>query len=210
MPEFDAILVPGGGVREGGELPLWVQRRLDAACQLHQGEYILTLSAGTPHRPPPLEDGFPIFESTAGARYLIAKGIPQDRILVEASSYDTIGNAYFARTVHTDPARLRRLAIVTSAFHIERTRRVFEWAFSLAPVDRAYALTFLETANDGLEKDALAARLEKERAALAALEPLIPSIPDLPSLHDWLFQRHRAYAAGGQRRTIAGALGQSY
>jgi hypothetical protein len=68
MP-YDAILIPGGGVREGGLLPSWVRCRLDRALELHRGEFVIALSAGTPHRPPPLDDnGFPIFESVAAAR----------------------------------------------------------------------------------------------------------------------------------------------
>ncbi len=207
---FDAILIPGGGVREGGALPSWVRSRLDLACEIHQGERIIALSAGTPHRPPPLDEGFPIFESTAAARYLISKGVPAARILVEASSYDTIGNAYFARAIHTDPAGLRNLAVVTSRFHMARARRAFEWIFGLPPLEVPYRLTFFETVDEGLDRNALTARVEKEQAALAALDPVIASIQDLRSLHDWLFQRHSAYATGGTRRTLNAALRESY
>jgi uncharacterized SAM-binding protein YcdF (DUF218 family) len=108
MP-YDAILIPGGGVREGGLLPSWVRRRLDRALELHRGEFVIALNAGTPHRPPPLDgNGFPIFESVAAARYLISAGILQELILTETHSYDTIGNAYFSRVIHADPQRLRR------------------------------------------------------------------------------------------------------
>ena len=94
MQSYDAILIPGGGVREGGTVPSWVQGRFDLAVRIHQGEYIVALSAGTTHRPPPVdENGFPIFESAAGARYLMQAGIPAEQILTETNSYDTIGNA---------------------------------------------------------------------------------------------------------------------
>jgi uncharacterized SAM-binding protein YcdF (DUF218 family) len=110
MPGYDAILVPGGGVREGGLLPSWVRRRLDLAVQVRDASYIVTLSAGTTHRPPPVDtSGYPIFESVAAARYLIAAGVPPDRVLAEAHSYDTIGNAFFSRVVHVDPQGMRNL-----------------------------------------------------------------------------------------------------
>lgn len=176
---------------------------------MHQGEFIIALSAGTPHRPPPLDGGFPLFESSAGARYLIASGVPAEQILVEASSYDTIGNAFFARTIHTDPAGLRNLAVVTSAFHMARVRRVFEWVFALDAA--GYQLTFFESPDDGLTREALAARAAKERSAVEALDEVIAEIGDLRSLHRWLFLRHRAYAAGGRRDSLGGgALGDSY
>ncbi len=209
MPRFDAILVPGGGVREGGALPEWVARRFDLARQLYQGEFIIALSAGTPHRPPPLDGGFPVFESAAAARYLIAAGVPAEKILIETSSYDTIGNAFFARTIHTDPAGLRNLAVVTSAFHMARVRRVFEWVFALDAA--GYQLTFFETPDAGLGADTLAARAAKERSAVEALDQIIAATVDLRSLHRWLFLRHTAYAAGSHRNPLGrGALGDSY
>jgi hypothetical protein len=52
----------------------------------------------------PLDDtGFPVFESTASARYLYERHlVPPALLLIEASSYDTIGNAFWARTSHID------------------------------------------------------------------------------------------------------------
>jgi len=132
MSNYDAILILGGGVHECGKLPLWVEARLQRALDLEQGEPIITLSVGTTHKPPPLDEhGFPIFESVAAASYLADHGIAPERILVEATSYDTIGNAYFSRVIHVDPAGFRRLLIITSAFHMPRTEAVFRWVYGL-------------------------------------------------------------------------------
>src|SRR5512132_4403130 len=107
---WDAILIAGGGVREGGKLPPWIRGRFDRALELRRhNEWMMPVSAGTVHRPPPLdEDGFPILEAAAGAAYLLERGIPESRILIEAASYDTIGNAYFARTIHCAPRDFER------------------------------------------------------------------------------------------------------
>ena len=43
-----------------------------------------------------------------------------------------VGNAYFALTIHAIPAGWRRLAVVTSDFHMPRTRDLFEAAAGLA------------------------------------------------------------------------------
>ncbi len=131
--EYDAILIPGGGVRAGGELPVWVTRRLDRALERAGNAWLVPLSAGTPHRPPPLDDcGFPILEARAGADYLAARGAAPERILIEAASYDTIGNAYFSRVVHAIPRGFRRALVVTSEFHMPRTEAVFRWVYGLA------------------------------------------------------------------------------
>ena len=130
---FDCILVPGGGSQRGADvssLPEWTIRRLDAAFAIWQSDRsqkILTLSAGTTHRPNYTDEhGFPVYEATSAAWYLHRKGVPLELLFRECSSYDTIGNAYFARVQHTDPAGWRKLLVVTSAFHMPRTAAVFD------------------------------------------------------------------------------------
>jgi len=119
VTQFHAILVPGGGLLKNGRLPSWTKRRLDLAIERHNAKgYIIALSAGTVYKPPPLNGkGFPLFESVAAAEYLAARGINPKRILTEKCSYDTIGNAYFSRVIHTEPRGWSRLLVITSAFN---------------------------------------------------------------------------------------------
>src|SRR4051794_28359732 len=110
MRSIDGILVLGGGVQSDGTIHPWVERRFDRALEISAEAPIVCLSAGTVHRPPPVDgEGFPVLESVAGARYLLAKGVPSSRIQVEALSYDTIGNAYFTKLVHVDPPGWKRI-----------------------------------------------------------------------------------------------------
>ena len=68
------------------------------------------LSRGTTHKPPPLDTaGFPIDESMASARYLVERGVAPARVLLESWSLDTIGNAAFARLMHSDVRGWRRI-----------------------------------------------------------------------------------------------------
>jgi len=195
MPEFDAILLPGGGVREGGRLPSWVRRRLDRAIDLHRGEYIIALSAGTPYRPPPLDgEGFPIFESVASARYLVGAGIPADRILTETCSYDTIGNAFFSRVIHADPGGFRRLLVITSDFHLPRTQAVFEWIYSLTPPKVAYDLHFEAVTDPDMPANLRHERLGKEEQSLSDFAAIRAHITSLADCHRWLFTQHQAYS----------------
>jgi uncharacterized SAM-binding protein YcdF (DUF218 family) len=189
MSEFDAVIVPGGGVRPDGSLPPWVQSRLDVALEAAHGAWIITLSAGTPHKAAARE-----FESVAGARYLMACGYDASRILVEWSSYDTIGNAYFTRMHHTEPAGLARLLVVTSEFHLARTAAVFEWVFGLTPRPVDYRLQFRAAPDMGLQPDAIAARAVKEAEGLERVRRLSRELSSLPEFHRWLFTQHDAYA----------------
>jgi uncharacterized SAM-binding protein YcdF (DUF218 family) len=81
-----------------------VVARMDKAIELYNlsktkasscgfGPCMVTLSAGTPHVPPPHDSkGFPLYESTVGAKYLIKAGIPTQNIFEEKLSLDTLGN----------------------------------------------------------------------------------------------------------------------
>ena len=214
IERYDAVLVPGGGVRAGGELPRWVQRRLDLAIELSRGAYIVTLSAGTTHRAPPLdENGFPIFESAAGAKYLIGAGVPADRVLIEAHSYDTIGNAFFSRVVHVDPQGFRKLLVITSDFHLPRTQRVFEWVYGLTPQRVPYLLHFRGVPDDDMERSALIERRERERRSMDALTELTQRFTTMKDFHRWLFTEHKAYDSKGEafgEGAVGGVALQSY
>ena len=211
MSMCDAVLVLGGGVRPGGELPLHVVRRFDKALELAGDAPIVCLSAGTVHYPPPLsEEGYPWLESVAGAAHLLARGVPPERIQVEALSYDTIGNAYFAKLVHVDPAGWRDLIVITSEFHMPRSRAIFDWVFGLTP--NRYNLRFEATPDEGLAFELLQRRRAKEAAALTHLLPTIERIRDLHELHRWMFTGHNAYTAEGwaSRKSSAAEIAEIY
>jgi hypothetical protein len=213
---FDAVLIPGGGLRQNGTLPYWVQRRFDRALEAGGAGFYIPLSAGTTFRPPPADaQGFPVTEAAAGARYLISQGIPAERILIEACSWDTIGNAFFARLLHVDPRRLHRLLVTTSAFHRARTEAVFRWVYGLDEPAEKYDLSFVSAPDDGLSSAGLAARCAKETEGLERLNQLIAggTIRTLADLHAFLFTGHDAYSAAAcfrPRRALFGADLESY
>jgi hypothetical protein len=195
---MDAILIAGGGVRAGGALPPWIRARFDLALSLGSGaEWMMPLSAGTVHRPPPLDEaGFPILEAVAGAQYLLERGVPARRILIEASSYDTIGNAWFARALHAAPLGLSRLLVVTSEFHMARTQATFRWIFGLPGPGQASELRFAASENTGIAPEALDARRAKETRGLENVLALAARLTTWEAAHRWLFAEHAAYSAG--------------
>jgi hypothetical protein len=196
MVGYDAVLIPGGGVRPGSEVPAWVKARLDRAIERAGDAWLMPLSAGTPHRRPPLDArGFPILEARAGAEYLIARGADPRRILMEESSYDTIGNAYFSRVLHAIPRAFRRALIITSEFHMPRTEAVFRWTWGLAVPGGDCALEFESVADEGIDAEPLALRRERERAGLTRVEELRGRIRTFEELHQWMFTEHGVYSA---------------
>jgi hypothetical protein len=192
----DAILIPGGGVRDNAVLPPWVAARFDRALAIPGEPLLIALSAGTPHRPPPLDPrGFPISEARAGADYLRARGVDPGRILLEESSYDTVGNAYFSRVIHAIPRAFRRILVITSAFHMPRTEAAFRWVYSLDAPGSPCSLDFDAVPDTGIDPATLAARVAREQVSLASLQPLIARIRTLAEMHAWIFTEHTAYAA---------------
>lgn len=209
---YDAVVIPGGGLTPDGELPLWVKVRFEKALEIRERvKYFLLLSGGTVHKPPPTDHrGFPVFESRAGAHYLLEREVDPANILTEISSYDTIGNAFFSRVIHAQPAGLRNLLIITSQFHLPRVQTVFRWIYQLKPLPYPYRLEFLGTPNSGLEKEPLRLRKQRESASLANLKSISAAITTLPQLHNWIFSEHRAYNCSADREHIQGKLLNTY
>ena len=199
MAHYDAVLIPGGGVREGGTLSPWVAARFDAALAAAGDAFLMPLSAGTMHRPPQRDErGFPITEAAAGARYLVERGVDPSRILIEAVSLDTIGNAYFSRMIHVVPRGFKRLLVINSAFHMPRTEAIFRWVYSLEGPGAVGSLDFLSTSDATVGEPGLSSRIEKERAGLESFRRLPGRIGSLAELHLWLFTEHAAYTAGAR------------
>lgn len=189
---IDAIIVLGGGVREGGLLPPWIQARFDLALAISANVPLVCCSAGTVHRPPPHdENGFPWLECVAGARYAIERGCDPARILLEAISLDTIGNAYFSRVLHADRLGWRKLAVITSEFHMVRSEAIFRWVYGLP---QGYELEFKASPDIGMPERSLLARQKKEAASLTAVERLRARIRDMQQLGKWIYREHAAYS----------------
>ncbi len=212
-PTYDAILIPGGGIDRNYELPLWVKRRLDRTLEIHQNEYIITLSAGTVHKPPPLDKhGYPIFESTAAADYLIKKGINPQQVLCETCSYDTIGNAYFSKVIHVEPGTFNKLLVITSNFHMPRTKAIFQWVYGLnSPyMGKSFDLNFEEVPDEGIAEDILSARIEREKTSLQNVLRLQKEIRTFQDFHKWLFTEHGAYSTSTPPIRIKGGALNMY
>jgi hypothetical protein len=208
---YDAILILGGGLTSEGKLPEWSKRRLVKALEIYNGQHIIVLSAGTVHKQPILDkEGYPLFESFVAANYLVEKGIGSEKILREWASYDTVGNAYFTRVIHTDPRHWRKLAIITSEFHMQRTREIFKWIFGLDDPKPSYQLDFINVTDTGIDRRIILPRIDKEQKDLEKLLRLKGGISNLEEFHTWLFTKHEAYAVAVKPERATGDALESY
>ena len=89
---------------------------------------------------------------------------------VETTSYDTISNAYFARSSHTDVIGWKRLLVVTNAFYMPRIKVIFYCVFGLSSSTSTtkrgdggknnYHVFYLDCPNTGMTKEVVEARTD--------------------------------------------------
>eukprot|EP00189_Rhodosorus_marinus_P005009 CAMPEP_0113954346 /NCGR_PEP_ID=MMETSP0011_2-20120614/473_1 /TAXON_ID=101924 /ORGANISM="Rhodosorus marinus" /LENGTH=220 /DNA_ID=CAMNT_0000963407 /DNA_START=316 /DNA_END=978 /DNA_ORIENTATION=- /assembly_acc=CAM_ASM_000156 len=212
---YDAVIVPGGGLNDRGQMHPFVEKRLEAALRVDPPpKWFIVLSRGTTHRVPPMDAaGRPIDEATVSANYLISNGAQPTSVLKECWSLDTIGNAYFARYMIVDNLDLRRLLIITSDFHMERTKAIFRWVFDMRPT-KLFDLDFHSVSDDGLlSSEALALRREKEAQGLISLQKTMQRVQGPSELAKFLFVEHGAYKSDQnppEQKTINSELQKTY
>ena len=117
----DFVIVLGSGLRPHGGVPPLLANRLErarevwAAVSRRAGEFgpLLIVSGGQ-------GDDEPVPEASAMASYLIARGFPADRLLLEDKSHSTEENLVFSKAIMDDLRPGARVTIVTSDFHAFR------------------------------------------------------------------------------------------
>ncbi len=194
---YDAIFVLAGGITAEGVVHPWVERRLYSSYLFYKNKKtkIICLGGGSYHIPAICnKDGFIIHESTACAEYLINLGIDSKDVYKEWSSYDTIANAYFGFTNHILPMELKNIIVITSEFHMDRSKEIFDW------INRLYGnilnISYYSVTDKGLDNEIIDNRRFRELQSLNNLKiHVIPKINTLKQLHKWFYEDHKAYCS---------------
>lgn len=206
--KHDAIVVLGGGLTAEGGIPGWGQQRLKKALQIYKQPGgpcpILCLGGGTPHKPAVLsESGHVIHEGSAYAAYLLNKGVPAKHLLKEVSSYDTVGNAYFSLVIHALPAGWRRLAVITSDFHMPRSQSIFQHCSDIASLWKGqkdwFQVSFHVASDEGVfESTVLKARKQREEESLQTWLINAQKLKSVQQLHYFIHMEHTCYSVAHQ------------
>ncbi|MGC4116311.1 MAG: YdcF family protein [Myxococcales bacterium] len=180
----DAIVVLGDALLPDGTLSQFGRDRVTRGVELLGAGLApwMILSGKGPGRGPGLKQ--PI-ECVAMRERALSLGAPTAKILVEDESDSTLQNAYFTKVRLLEPRGFRRLLLVTSEWHLGRSRLTFErvlgMAYSIEPVG----------VPDGLTGEELARRREKETYFTGELKAQLQGMdePDHARLEALIAQR---------------------
>jgi hypothetical protein len=154
---------------------------------------------GTCHHPNPIDkNNFTIFESTLQTEYLLEKGINENLIYKESIASDTIGNAFFVKLLLTDVRKWYNLIIITSKFHLDRTKEIFNFLY--CKLDNNYNLEYLSSEDS--PNELLNLRIDKEYSSLENFKQNMKNINSLEEFHEWLFQTHECYKSKPNKKQI--------
>ncbi|CAD7857509.1 MAG: hypothetical protein [Olavius algarvensis Gamma 1 endosymbiont] len=129
LPNADAILVLGGGIegvaaqRLFPDLTASADRIWHAARLFHQGKAPMVVVAGG-RLPWRTNQGL---EADAMAQFLVDLGVPEDKLLLEGRSRNTVENAREIRRLLA-AGGMDQVLLVTSAYHMRRAQATFHAA----------------------------------------------------------------------------------
>jgi len=125
-----AIVILGGGITKKGALPKEAKQRVEKAYQIFKRNPQSNILACGKYSFLYPKDKLPLrTEAEAIKEYLLKLGVPENKIFVEKKSKDTIGNAYYAKKLYFIPKKDKEVWVVTSDFHLERVKFIFEKVF---------------------------------------------------------------------------------
>lgn len=114
-----AIIILGQMLNDDGSMINVLKRRLDKALKLNDNNSLFVVLGGRANKKSPFS------EAQVMSNYLLSKNISEDYIIEEDKSLDTIGNVFFLKRDILSKRKINELIIVTSSFHMPRTRIIF-------------------------------------------------------------------------------------
>lgn len=185
----DAIIVLAGGIEPDGSLPKIPQLRVQEGVRLYRsGVAPRIIMSGKWGFWSEIE--YPRTEAQAMKEYAVSLGVPEQDIILEELSKDTVGNAYFTRLNILEPNNWRNIVVVTADYHMPRTQYIFNKILG-----EGYVIDF-HTVDSELPETELKSRVEKEAKALEVLRKAVDSIKDgdVETVGRYVYTKHPGYA----------------
>lgn len=148
MKHFDIICVLGYAFDDEGTLPLHVLPRLKKVAELYKSNVAPMIALAGKWNPP--KDKLPQKPTETEAHkmknMLVKLGIPENKIIKEEESQDTIGNAYFLKDKVVEPNGFKNILVVCADYHLKRVKYIFKKIFGTS-----YHLSFLSTHTEHMQ-----------------------------------------------------------
>lgn len=213
----NAAIVLGGGltkIRQNGQIYYrpanQVRNRLDQAIQLYKDnkvDYIVT--TGNYSKRVGLDSSVkgPKTEAQVSQKYLLDKLADYKSkkelskwLLFEDKSFDTLGNAWYAKKICLEPNQITKCTIITSDYHMERSELIFKWVLG-----DTYKLNTISIASEFDDKH--------EREVLEKIftdyfkQWLIPNIKagDDTAIEDYFYNEHLIYSMSARSEALFNA-----
>lgn len=199
----NAIIVLGRGINDDGVLPPDPLSRVRKAVELYNAghaPYIVMSGAWTYHFD--LNPRIP--ESTAMKQYAISLGVPEEAIIEESQSMDTIGNVYLTKRNISQPRNWRKLTIIASDEHMPRVKYLFGKIYG-----PSYCLNFV-ISERVIDDESYAKELKHEESSMKVTLQWLDSLEsgDDKAVWDLILERHPAYAIVDEsRRAVSEPVG---
>ncbi|GAB4084303.1 ElyC/SanA/YdcF family protein [Myceligenerans cantabricum] len=115
VPEVDAVVVLGAGLRSDGSPSTYLRRRVEAGVALYQaGRAERVILSGDAHT---LPSGALYDEPGSMRAHALALGVPDDALVLDRQGFDTDATCRRARNEYG----VRTAVVVTQDFHLRRT-----------------------------------------------------------------------------------------
>jgi len=122
---FHAVIVLANLMDAHGRLNDESCARVNAAIEAyHQREAPLIVTCGWAYR----EDS-PLPIAHAMREYAVEQGVPSANVIADIMSRDTVGDAVFTKQILAIPRNWRNLLVITSTYHVNRTKEVFSFIY---------------------------------------------------------------------------------
>ena len=120
--KFDCIIVLAHEMSKYGELNEESLSRINFACELFLlNKLSVLITPGWNYRKDTNQ-----YIGDRMKDYAVNYGVPFENILVEINSRDTVGDAFFCKINHIEKNNLKNILVVTSDYHVSRTREIFK------------------------------------------------------------------------------------
>ena len=181
LNNFDALIVLSNHMNSFGVLNSESKSRADKAAEIFKLSASKIITCGCAYRE---DSALKIAE--AMKNYLINRHkISSMNIVIEPNSRDTVGDAVYTRKFLIDKLGFKKIAVITSSYHIARAKHIFHFVY-----DKNYEISLISCdLNKDINKE------ESERESLKKFKKTFYGIKhgDIDSIHKRMLKKHPLY-----------------